>query len=506
MFKFVDELLDRFSMYRLLLYYLIGLVLVAVGLSAAGVLHMSAIDIAGSAIYLTVICWIINQIFARFLKLPVNSDSTYITALILALIITPNFSQDGFLFLSAAASLAIASKYLITYKKRHIFNPAGIAIVLTALGPQQSASWWIGTSVMMPFVLAGGLLLVRRIRRGAMVSSFLGTALLATVISAAVRHVGIASTLHQTIFSSSLLFLAFVMFTEPLTSPSTRKHQVWYGVLTGLLFPPQIHLGSFYSTPERALSVGNIFAFIVNPKVKLMPALTRKEKITQDSMDFVFAPDQKFAYEPGQYMDFTLPHRQIDSRGQRRYFTLASSPTEDNIRIGVKFYQKNGSSFKKAMLAMDKQTPVIAANLGGDFTLPRDASRKLVFIAGGIGITPFRSMLKYLLDKDEKRDATLLYGAATTKDIAYADIFSEAHKRLGTKVRYVLSSTEKLPDARFRAGRITPELLKGEVADLHNSLFYISGPHAMVVDVEHSLRQLGVSRTHIKTDFFSGYS
>jgi len=502
----IDELLDRVTMYRLLVYYLAALLLIAMGLSATGVLHYSAFTIAGYAIYLLIACWIVNRMFAWFLDVPINGDSTYITALILALIVSPSFNQDNVAFITAAAGLAIASKYLITFKKKHIFNPAGIAVVLTALGPEQSATWWVGNAPMMPFVLVGGILLVRRIRCGAMVTSFFAAALVGVILSALMRHVSITSSLHQTIFDSALLFLAFVMLTEPLTSPSTRKHQIWYGILTGLLFPPQVHLGSFYSTPERALSIGNIFAFIVNPKIKLFPALVRKVKITPDSLDFVFVPERRFAYQPGQYMEFTLPHNSVDSRGQRRYFTLASSPTEENVRIGVKFY-RDGSSFKEAMLGMDRNTPIVASSLGGDFVLPEDRTRKIVLIAGGIGVTPYRSMIKYLLDKDERRQVTLLYAAGTAEDIAYTEVFEEARKRLGIKSVYVLSRAKSSPKhADFRSGYITADLVKAEVPDYHDRLFYISGPHAMVVNVEDALRALGVHQNNIKTDFFSGYA
>lgn len=506
MLKAIDEFLDQITMYRLILYYLIALLLVAVGLGAADDLHYSALAITESAVFLVVVCWIINQVFARFLDLPINSDSTYITALILALIVSPPHIREDFLFLAAAGGLAIASKYLLTLRKRHIFNPAAIAVVLTALGPEQSASWWIGNSAMMPFVLIGGILLVRRIRRGAMVTSFFATALLVTVMHAMIGHGSVGSALHQTIFSSALLFLGFVMLTEPLTSPATKKHQIWYGALTGILFLPQMHIGSFFSTPERALSIGNIFAYIVNPKVKLFPALIRKLKVTPDTMDFVFAPERQFAYEPGQYMEWTLPHNPIDSRGQRRYFTLASSPTEQNLRIGVKFY-KPGSSFKQALLMTGEHTSVVAANLGGDFVLPRDRTRKIVLIAGGIGVTPYRSMIKYMLDKNEQRPLTLLYATNTAEDIAYMDVFEEARRRLEVKSVYILSKSDTaLPDACFRAGYVTPELIKTEVPDYRDSLFYISGPHAMVVGVESALKTLGVHRTQIKTDFFSGYA
>ncbi len=506
MLEALDKLLDRVTMYRLLIYYLVGLLVVAVGFSAAGKLNYSPVAIAGLSLYIFVVAWVTNKMFAWFLDIAGNSDSTLITALILALIISPTTDRFNFLFITAATGLAIASKYLLTYRKRHFFNPAAIAVVLTALGPKETASWWIGNPTMMPFVLIGGFLLVRRIRRGAMVSSFLITSLVATAIEALLHHHSVLTTWHGAIFSSTLLFLAFVMLTEPLTSPSTKKMQIWYGILTGLLFPPQVHFGSLYSTPERALIIGNIFAFIVNPKIKLFPALTRKIKITPDSADFIFAPDRKFAYEPGQYMEFTLPHDNVDSRGQRRYFTLASSPTEDTIRVGVKFYQKS-SSFKEAMLDMNTNTTISAASLGGDFIMPEDKNRKVLFIAGGIGVTPYRSMIKYLIDKNEQRDVALLYSASTAEDIAYTDVFETARHQLGIKPVYMLTKNgTRLPDNRFRAGKITSEVIKREVPDYADRLFYISGPQPMVAGVTHSLHELGVHGEHIKTDFFTGYA
>ena len=102
-----------------------------------------------------------------------------------------------------------------------------------------------------------------------------------------------------------------------------------------------------------------------------------------------FAPNRKLAFAPGQYMEWTLGHNEPDSRGNRRYFTLASAPTEDELRVGVKFYQ-NSSTFKQAMLDMDQNSEIVAAQLAGDFVLPHDPQQKCVFIAGGIGIESIR--------------------------------------------------------------------------------------------------------------------
>ena len=139
--------------------------------------------------------------------------------------------------------------------------------------------------------------------------------------------------------------------------------------------------------------------------------------------------------------------------------------------------------------------------------LPKDPKQKLVFIAGGIGVTPYRSMIKYLLDKNEKRDITLLYSARTTRDFAYKDVFEDARRELGIKTIYAVTSKESTVTHEFiRSGRISTEMVKAEVPDYQDSLFYISGTNAMVKSMQETLEGLGVPKHQVKVDYFSGYS
>lgn len=501
----LDRWLDSITMYRLLLYYLLVLIGAAMLFGALGYLPYSPFEITAGTAYLLLVCWITNRVFSYGFEAPANPESSLLTALILALIISPPVSMQSYIFLGAAAGLSISSKYILAIRKQHIFNPAAIAVVLTAWGAHQSANWWVGNVHLAPIVVIGGLLIARKVQRGYMVLSFLLSALIATALLAALHSHSIVSTLHNTILQSSLLFLGFVMLTEPLTSPTTKHHQIWYAVFVGLLFSPQVHILKISSTPELALVAGNIFAYILKPKFRLLPQL--QEKITWGPAvhDFVFQPGRKFAYQPGQYMEWTLPHNQPDNRGVRRYFTLASSPTEDNLRIGVKFYDK-GSSFKQALWSLDRKTPIAAGLLGGDFTLPKDTSQKLVFIAGGIGITPFRSMLKYLADTGDKRDIVLFYGERHAADLAYQDVLKEARQKLGTKLVFAISDkTDSLPPSVHR-GQITAELIAEKAPDYKDRLFYISGSQPMVAAIRSSLHSIGVAEHNIKTDFFPGYA
>jgi len=502
MMAWIDAFLDRITMYRLLLYYLIGLELVAFGLAIFGVLHFNPLDIVFSAAYLTAICWVSNKIFAYIFKAPTNVESPFITALILALIISPTHNTQGLVFLTAAAGLAMASKYILAIRGRHIFNPAAIAVVLTSYGAGDSASWWVGTASMLPFVLIGGVLLVRRIRRTDIVAWFVGAALLATVAYGLLDGSNPLTLVQQEILNSALFFAGFVMVTEPLTSPTTKGNRAWYSIIVGAIFPPQFNIAGIFASPEVALIIGNIFTYIIGPRVKTFLTLKNRNTLSHDSIDFAFTPQRPFAYKPGQYMEFTFQHPHTDSRGARRYFTLASSPTEKELHLGLKFYEP-GSSFKRELLKATSATPIIAGQLGGDFTLPDDTQRKLVFIAGGIGITPFRSMTKYLIDTAEQRDVTLIYSARTAGDIVYRDIFDAAQSALGAKMYYLVGDQHVKPP--FFTARITAETLKQFAPD-PNSLFYISGPHAMVVDAEKALRENGIPASHIKKDFFSGYA
>lgn len=493
--RLIDDFLNQITMYRLVLYALTVFLVAAWFLSLLGFLPFGPINLAVSWVILLTSCWVTNKIFAYIFEVPTNVDSVYITAFILTLIITPIKNTHEVLFLGWAGVLAMSSKYILALNKKHIFNPAAVAVVITSLALNNSASWWVGTTAMMPFVLLGGLLIVKKIRRWSLVLTFFAVSLLTILGYNLVSGNDPLQTTQKIFLETPILFFAFIMLTEPLTSPPTKFLQMIYGGLVGFLFAPFIHLGSFYSTPELSLIVGNIFAWIVSPKEKLILKLKDKVKVAEDIYDFVFGLDQKLAYQAGQYMEWTLGQEKPDSRGSRRYFTLASSPTENSLRIGVKFYP-NGSSWKKTLSEMKVDEPILAGQLSGEFTLPKNPSQKLVLMAGGIGVTPYRAMIKYLIDKGEKRDMVLLYSVKNEAEIAYKDIF-ESGKAIGLKTFYITTDSMGYLDA--------PKISKA-VPDFKERKFYISGPHGMVDAFEKTLKSMGVSSSQIKIDFFPGYA
>src|SRR5579884_643554 len=500
----LDRALDRITMYRLALYVLGAYVVAGVALSTTGALPFTPGALLITTAFLVLMCWAANTLLSWSFDVPTNLESATITALILALIFDPAQSPDALPVLGWVAILAMASKYILALSGKHVFNPAAIAAVIASFALGQSASWWVGTASMLPVVLVGGMLLVRKVRQEEMAGVFLAAALVTVVLASVVQRVALPRELQQLVVEAPLFFFASVMLTEPLTAPPTRRLKLLYGALVGVLFIPQIHLGPVYSTPELALALGNIFSYAVSPRQTVALTLKRKSRLAPDILDFTFTPSQRLAYAPGQYLELTLGHPHPDSRGNRRYFTLASSPTEGNVRLGVKFYRE-GSSFKRAMYTMDARTPLVGAHVAGDFTLPADPSRKLMFIAGGIGITPFRSMLKYLLDTGQRRDIVLLYANRMADEIVYRDVLADAQTKLGAKIVFTLTDTGALPQAWIGyVGRVDERMIAAAAPDFRERTFYLSGPPDMVRAHRQALRAMGVRRDQIRTDFFPG--
>ena len=505
MLSSIDTFLNKITMYRLVLYYLATLIAAAVIFGFFGVLPYSPVNLVFSVLLILATSWAANTLFARGFGAAPNIESVYITALILGLIVTPVAPTDyaGIGFLMFASAWAMASKYIFALDKKHLFNPAAFGVALSALVLGQSATWWVGGNLLLlPFVLIGGFLIVRKIRRFDLVAAFSVVALLTTIFTAHTSSP--VTTLAETFFHSAFFFLAFVMLTEPVTMPPTRTLRILYGTIVGFLFAPNIHIGSFYLSPELALLIGNVFSSLVSPKGRLLLTLIERNKLADGMYAFVFAPEKRLLFHPGQYLEWTLPHRSADSRGNRRFFTIASSPAEGTVHLGIKVYEPM-SSFKRALGGMRVNDTISASQLAGDFVLPRNKKTKLAFIAGGIGITPFRSMVQHLMDRKDARSIVLLYSNKTTAEIAYKDVFDRAKRDIGMKTVYALTN-EPNPPPGTHAGVIDETLIASEVPDYRERTFYISGPPSMVEAFKDILRTMGVSRFRIKTDYFPGFA
>jgi len=160
--------------------------------------------------------------------------------------------------------------------------------------------------------------------------------------------------------------------------------------------------------------------------------------------------------------------------------------------------------YKKAMLAMRPGDTMYGAQLSGDFVLP-DSNEKLAFIAGGIGITPFRSMIQHMLERGDQRPVTLFYGNNRANEISYADLFARAAHDLNLKTIYTVADVEDV-QGPFHRGFINASLIAREMPDYKERLYYISGPRSMVVSFRKTLADLGIPKRKIRTDYFPGFA
>jgi len=136
----------------------------------------------------------------------------------------------------------------------------------------------------------------------------------------------------------------------------------------------------------------------------------------------------------------------------------------------------------------------------GDFVLPVDKTRPLIFIAGGIGLTPFHSMLTWLTDTHEQRNIKFMYAVRSEEDIIFQDTFARADQHVTIVVSH--------PSAAWggERGTITADLVLGVEQPSPESLIYISGPEPMLEALQKELLATGVHKQQIVTDFFPGYS
>jgi ferredoxin-NADP reductase len=216
---------------------------------------------------------------------------------------------------------------------------------------------------------------------------------------------------------------------------------------------------------------------------------------------FYFRPDKPVHYTAGQFIELTVPHTKPDDRGQKRWFTLSSSPTDELLSITTKFAgSAKSSSFKKALFKLEPGTELVMAEPMGDFVLPKLIQTPLIFVAGGIGVTPFHSILSWLATTGEERPVKLLYAVHSEDEIVFQSTFDKA----GIQPTIVVG--EPSPPWGGERGQITAELILGLEKPSEDTLVYVSGPEPMVEKLERDLKRAGIKRSQLVLDFFPNYS
>ncbi|HEU0205474.1 MAG TPA: oxidoreductase [Pseudolysinimonas sp.] len=501
MTAWLDGVLGRVTMYALMIICGVALAMVALVFTIIGWLPFSPIALIGNAIVLLIVGYLANGVAGLVVGTRPQFGSTAITALLLLFIFPPRLDLLSLGGVALAAVVAVLAKYLLAWRGRHIFNPAAIGAFIVGLTGLTVSYWWVGTPVLLPFVAVAGFLILFRTRRFPIAIVFLVVATLNIVIRYAISGVPIGTGIGLALLSSPIVFFACFMLDEPLTLPPRRWQQVTEAVAVGLLFQLGFSFGTFSSTPEFALVVGNLLAFFWGQRRGIRLEFVGRTQLTPASWRFDFTPRAPVRFRAGQSMELVLPHPKADARGWRRMFSIASAPGSDVMRFAMRVPERS-SSFKSAMLELEPGAVVTGTSVSGDFLLPRNAATPLLLVAAGIGITPFISHLEQLTAAGDKRDTVLLYAVASADDIAFAEVLTASGCRV-----VVLSPDRpsELPKGWSWAGdgELRSEQIHQAVPDAASRTTYLSGPPAVVADLERALRRDGVKR--IVTDVFIGY-
>jgi ferredoxin-NADP reductase len=222
--------------------------------------------------------------------------------------------------------------------------------------------------------------------------------------------------------------------------------------------------------------------------------------LTDGIASFAFKPDEEFQFTAGQFIELTLLGHEEHGQPAKRWFTISSSPTDEFLTITTRVGHDAHTAYKRALNTLESGTAVDISEPLGDFVLPRLIQTPLVFVAGGIGITPFHSMLQWLIDTGEQRPIRMLHSVRTEDDIIFQDTFDAA----GQHVTLVVEE----PSAAWGGvrGRLDAEKILGLEEPDRNTLIYLSGPEPFVQAMQTDLIDHGFDRQHIVIDEFQGYS
>lgn len=228
--------------------------------------------------------------------------------------------------------------------------------------------------------------------------------------------------------------------------------------------------------------------------------LDHVDELTEIIRTFWFKPERPIPYTAGQFTELTLHHKNVDDRGEKRWFTISSAPGEDLVSITTKRTLENGSTFKKALWGLRPGHEVSLEDAMGDFVMPKLIQTPLIFVAGGIGITPFHSMAAWLRESKETRPIRLLYAVQTEDDIVFAETF----ETVGIDPTVVVSK----PSNAWGGvrGHLDAELILGLKKPTDDTLIFLSGPEPMLEALTNELKKSGVNNRQLVTDYFPGYT
>lgn len=321
-----------------------------------------------------------------------------------------------------------------------------------------------------------------------LVALFWALALAATSSDRAVNFLGVSSwkRLHQmayVIFYLVAAHAAYFLFWR-----YAEANWFQYLFLGMALTVPILQISAFIKEVIRQkANQGN--TEIKKIKLPILEQKTIAEKTCEVSFGL---PGNKFIFLAGQYVRANAPKLVYpDPKGASRLFSIVSSPNnKDKISIA---FRNSGSGFKRTLMKLPIGSLVDIEGPFGYFTLPKNLSQPIVFIAGGIGITPCLSMICYATEEKLNHPITLLYANRNVESAAYLEELTTIAKQ---NPRFLLKN---------QYGRIDANFIQQSVKNLVEPIWYIVGLPAMVADARNLLSRLGINDTKIYFEDFTGY-
>jgi ferredoxin-NADP reductase len=233
--------------------------------------------------------------------------------------------------------------------------------------------------------------------------------------------------------------------------------------------------------------------------------LRKKEEVAEGTMAFSFEKPAGLQFKPGQFANLTLlDPPETDAEGNVRSLSIASAPFEEDLLFATRM---RDTAFKRVLKIMSLGSELTLGGPFGSFTLHSDSSRPGVFLAGGIGITPFRSMILHASRNRLPHRLLLVYSNRRLEDAAFLQELEGIEKK-NTKYKFIGTMTQMEKSKRKwdgRTGSIDKDVLSGIMNDLKRSIYYVAGPPTMVSAIGKVLADLGVSEDDVRSEEFAGY-
>lgn len=231
--------------------------------------------------------------------------------------------------------------------------------------------------------------------------------------------------------------------------------------------------------------------------------LTKREEVANGTMAFHFEKPGNFEFRAGQFADITLINPpETDAEGDTRGFSIATAPYETDLMVATRL---RDTAFKRVIRSLPIGAEVRLDAPYGDFTLHKTETIPAVFLIGGIGVTPVRSMIAQAAHDKTAHKITLLHANRTPADAPFMVDFERFAKE-NPNFTFVPIVTDEATDSwAGERGRADEAMLKRHIADLNAPIYYLSGSEGMVKAMRQLLVTIGVNEDNIHTEEFAGY-